>query len=95
MQKWCSQNDNNPLTIEFVQQKQLDLIKEKGPMTFAFLRADYNECLDLFAKDISALVDADIVSRLTTMYRIMYGKPAEILAALVSTTHLVLKCCIH
>lgn len=82
MKKW---NDGKPLNVTIVEQIQNDLIAEKGQMPYEFLRADYIECLELFATDISKLLELDIVLRLITMYRIVYGNRMEIEAALVST----------
>lgn len=55
-----------------------------GQMPYEFIRADYNECIELFAMDISELIEPDIVSRLITLQRIVYGNRTEIEAALVS-----------
>lgn len=72
------------MSVTFIEQKQQDLITEKGRMHYEFIRSDYNECVELFATDILKILKPDIVSRLITLHRIVYGNRTEIEAALVS-----------
>lgn len=57
---------------------------ERGQLQYSFDRDEYNECLELFADDLSKTVASDTVSRVMTLQRILYGNRMEIENALVS-----------
>lgn len=88
--------ENIVLNVTYVEQKQNNLVTEKGQMQYEFMRDDYHECLELFATDLvkavqpaglSAIVAPNtipIISRMITLHRIIYGNRTEIEAALVS-----------
>lgn len=82
MNEWSRKKDI--LNVTFIEQKQKDLITEKGRMQYEFIRADYNECVELFAMDLLKILEPEIVSRLITLHRIVYGDRTEIEAVLVS-----------
>lgn len=86
---------NIVLNVTYVEQKQMEIVTERGQMQYEFMRDDYNECLDLFATDLlkalhptmSAIVSPNsipIISRMIKMYKILYGNRKEIETGLVS-----------
>lgn len=60
-----------------------DFANEMGQENYAFLREDYNECLKLFEMDLSQKLDPGTVSRIISLYRMIYGNRTEVETALV------------
>lgn len=71
------------LNATYVEQKMNDFANEMGQENYAFLREDYNECLELFEMDLSQKLAPDIVSRFIRLYRMIYGDRTQIETALV------------
>lgn len=69
------------LNATYVEQKLKDFENEMGHVTY--LREDYNECLELFEEDLSKKLAPDTVSRIISLFRMMYGNRTEIETALV------------
>lgn len=57
---------------------------ERGRLPYSFDHDEYNECLELFAKDLSNAVASDTLSRVMTLQRLVYGNRTEIENALVN-----------
>lgn len=60
-----------------------DFGDEMGQENYAFLRENYNECLELFEMDLSQKLAPDTVSRIISLYRMIYGNRTEVDTALV------------
>lgn len=53
-------------------------------MVYDFLREDFVESLELFEEDLSKYIATDIISRVTSLHRMIYGNRTEIESALAS-----------
>lgn len=54
-----------------------------GQENYEFPREDYNECLELLETDLSKKLTPDIVSRIMSFHRMIYGNRTDIGIALV------------
>lgn len=70
------------LDVTYVEQKMINLVNQTDE-NYAFLREDFNECLDLFQMDLSKKLAPDTVSRIISLFRMMYGNRTQIETALV------------
>lgn len=75
---------NVVLNVTYVEQKMNETQIERGQLPYSFDREEYNECLELFAEDLSKTVASGTLSRVMTLQRILYGNRTEIENALVS-----------
>lgn len=82
LSSWNSRNVI--LNVTYVEQKMNETQIKRGQLPYSFDREEYNECLELFANDLSKTVPSDILSRVMTLQRIVYGNRTEIANALVS-----------
>ncbi|XP_031634260.1 uncharacterized protein LOC116347696 [Contarinia nasturtii] len=73
---------NIVLNVTYVEQKMNETQIERGQLPYSFDRDEYNECLELFAEDLSKKVASDTISRVMTLQRILYGNRTEIENAL-------------
>lgn len=71
------------LNATYVEQKMKDFANEMGQENYAFLCQDYNECLELFEMDLSQKLAPDTVSRIISLFRMIYGNRTEVETALV------------
>lgn len=71
------------LNATYVEQKMKDFANEMGQENYAFFREDYNECLELFEMDLSQKLAPDTVSRIISLFRMVYGNRTEVETALV------------
>lgn len=84
------------LNVTYVEKKQKEFANKKGELQYDFIVDDYNESLELFADDLSQKLAPDIVSRLITFGRAIYGNRTEVETALVSNLKMINKMvCIH
>lgn len=74
--------ENFILNVTYVEQKMINLVNQTDE-NYAFLREDFNECLDLFQMDLSKKLAPDTVSRIISLFRMMYGNRTQIETALV------------
>ncbi|XP_031627299.1 uncharacterized protein LOC116343412 [Contarinia nasturtii] len=71
------------LNVTKIQQRQERILRNKGgQLDYEFFRADYNECLELLAMDLSKYLSSDAVSRIISLHRMLYGNRTEIETAL-------------
>ncbi|XP_031637815.1 uncharacterized protein LOC116350212 isoform X2 [Contarinia nasturtii] len=70
------------LNATYVEKKQKDFANKMGQENYEFLREDYNECLELLETDLSKKLTPDIVSRIMSFHRMIYGNRREIETAL-------------
>ncbi|XP_055305936.1 uncharacterized protein LOC129570385 [Sitodiplosis mosellana] len=71
------------LNVTKIQQRQERILRDKGgQLEYEFFRADYNECLELLAMDLSKYLSLDAVSRIISLHRMLYGNRTEIETAL-------------
>lgn len=82
MRNWNT--TNLVLNVTYVEEKMNETQIKQGPLTYSFDREEYNECIELFADDLSKRLSPDTLSRVIILQRIVYGNRTEIENALVS-----------